>query len=494
MDKYKKISFVKNSVVYSSTGVIAQFVTFVREFLVRRILQPEILGFWNFSNVVQGFISIFDFGCISGALRELPIMQGKNDQEEEARIRSTTLWATVMQNGVLSVFAAVYIYWNKTHYAPWEIIAAYIGILIFFFTSFQLAYTTFLTAAQEFVPLSKILFLSSVIEGISFPVCAYLRGLGGLMAVAVITTFLKNALFYLYAHKMKLYVRYEISRDTLRRLLSFGFVLRLVDYPNALFGMASILWVTNFMNIKYLALFSMARSFFLQISDITARIGTVYTMRFLTQSGGGVDRRIIASELKQFLLFQLLVVVPLLAWAAGVIVPYITNNFIPKYAASNKAFLILLICTFFYVLNSGLTNPWVMDKKLLERGIANTVGLIVMVFAISFTWFILRRKTIEDIALSTLAGYFLYFVYMVLAVGRHLWQPRESVHIIGSVTIAAIWIFVVLHRGYVSILGHTGFAENLKHTTFMAAWSFLAILPVPLYGLIKSKIVMRWVR
>lgn len=246
------------------------------------------------------------------------------------------------------------------------------------------------------------------------------------------------------------------------------------------------------MNIEALALFSMARGFSLQVSDISTRIGTVYSMRFLEQVGRGISKSIIAKQMKQYLLFQLLVVIPLLSWAAYIILPFIVNNFIPKYSESNEAFLILLITGFFYVLNSGLTNPWIMEKKLINRGLANLFGLAGMTVAIAVQWFIFHKQTINDIAYATAAGYFLYFVYMVIAVGKDFWRWRECAEIIISVTIGAIWLLLILSTSYTFITKNAGFIINLKTTLLSGGWTLIAILPVPLYGLKRSKILKGW--
>lgn len=492
MEEYHKISFIKNAIAYSGTNVISQIITLIKGFLVRRILPPEIMGFWNLVAVVQGFIGTFDLGCIAGANRELPIMKGRRDQEDEIKIHSTTLWFTLFQNITISIIALLYVWWNRANYASWEITAVFVAIIIFVIMSFQSAYMTFFSAAQAFVPLSKLLLVSSIIEGISFPLCAYMWGLSGIMVMAMISTCLTCGLFFLYGRLYKLYSYRRIFWNVLKRLLSFGFFLRLIDYPNALFSMANILWVTKLMNISDLALFSMARGFFFQVSDISTRVSTVYSMRFLEQGGSGIPRYVIARQLIQFLLFQLLVIVPLLYWGASVTLPFIIRNFIPKYSDANQAILILLICGFFYVLNSGLTNPWVFEKRLVARGIANVAGLIMMIIALAVPWFILGRRTINDVAYSTVAGYFLYFVYMVIAVGKDIWRPIECVEIILSVTIAAVWTFLLLHAGQASIGGHIGFAEDLKATLFMGGWTFLCLLPVTMYGLKRSQILKGW--
>lgn len=492
MTEQKQISFLKNVVAYSGTNIISQFIFLIKGLVMRRILPPGIMGFWNFVVVVQGFIGTFDLGCIAGANRELPIMSGKHDHEEEIKIRSTTLWFTLFQNIVVGVFALIYVWWNRTEYVPWEIVAAIVAVFMFVITSFVQAYMTFIQCAQAFVLLSKLLLAGVIIESISFLFGAYMWGLGGLMVAAVLISCLRCGLFIYFGQLTNLSMRLRTYRQVLKRLLSFGFFLRLIDYPNALFSMANILWVTKFMSVSDLALFAMARGFCFQVVDISSRVAVPFAMRFLDQAGSGVTRSVMTRQLKQFLLFQLLVAVPLLVWGASVAIPFIVRNFIPKYSAANEAFIILLICSFFYVLNSGLTNPWILEKRLVARGKANVFGLIIMIIALAVPWFILEIRTINVVAYSTLAGYFLYFIYMVIAVGKDLWKPHECAEIILTVALAGGWTFVILFSGYASIEGNKLFIEDLKDTLFMGTWTLLAILAIPVYGLKRSQIYKGW--
>lgn len=492
--KYLKSSFVKNTLAYSGTNVISQFITMVRGFVVRKILPPEIMGFWNFVAVVQGFIAAYDLGSGAGATRELPLAHGRGDAPEETRIRSTTLWFTLLQNIVVSAVACGYIYWNQSNYAQEETKAAYVAIIIFLVMSFQTCYTAFYSGAQKFVPFSVLLLIGAIIEGVSFPLCAYKWGLDGIMAMAVISTCVKVVLFVIVGQATGIRIQFRLLKNVLKRLLSFGFFLRVVDFPGAYFTLANILWVTKFMSIEALAIFSLSRGFSLQVADVSTRIGTVYTMRFLGQAGSGTPRHVIAGQMKQFLLFQLLVTVPAISWAAAVVVPFIVRNFIPDYAGANEPFIVLLTCGFFFVLNSGLTNPWVLEKKLKARGFANVVGLTTMVAALAVPWFAFGRNTILDVAYSSVAGYFIYFVYMVMAVGKDYWKLRERIEIILSVSLAAGWTYFILRSGYATTAGDVGLTASIRSTLVMACWSLAAILPIPLYGIMRSGFLKGWYR
>lgn len=199
LKRLKQSIFFKNALAYSGTNAIEQVLVIIRGFVVRRILPPEIMGFWNFMTVIQGFLGMFDLGCITGANRELPIMHGKHDNVEVTKIHSAAFWFTLLQNIIISIITSLYFYWNRSHYVSWEIIAAYVGILVFLITSFQIIYITFFVTSQAFVPLSKISLAGSIIDVIGFPFCAYIWGLSGIMLMAVASTLLR-CVFFSFLH------------------------------------------------------------------------------------------------------------------------------------------------------------------------------------------------------------------------------------------------------------------------------------------------------
>lgn len=492
--KDKQNTFFKNSFVYSGVNILMKFIQFIREFVVRYILPPDLMGYWNFVNVVQGFIATFDLGCIAGAIRELAIIRVRSNSEEEGRIRSTTLLFNVIQNTTIGLITVVFFLWNKSNYHPFELIAVLTAVLLFISMGFQNAFISFLQGAHAFVPLSKILFFGTLLDAFFFPVGAYFWGVKGLMAIAVVSNILKVWLFTYFSGLIAATIgKFKIYWDVLKRLLTFGFTLRIVDYPNTIFNMVNILWVTKFMSIEALALFSMARGFAYQISEVGTKVGTVYAMRYLDHAGRGTDKKRVAEELKQFLFLQLLVIIPILCWGAGILLPFLVNTTIPKYSDANRTILILLICSFFFVTNSGLTNPWIKDKKLGSRGIANLVGLFAMIFAFVTTWYIFKYRTLNAIAYASLAGYLLYFIYMVIAVGKDIWSNREVAEIVLVVLVAAAWTYILINAGN-SYVFKGNFVEDLKSILYSCAWTFVLLMPIPIYGLKKSKILQGWLK
>lgn len=227
------------------------------------------------------------------------------------------------------------------------------------------------------------------------------------------------------------------------------------------------------------------------MSEITVRIGEVFRTRLLYQFGNDTPWDIIAVKIRQFLFAQLIVAVPLTTWAGALALPFLVRQLIPKYAFANDAIVALLIGNFFIVINSGLTNPWFIQKKLLARGISNIAGLSGMILSLTFSWFVFEKHNITDIAYASIIGYFIYFTYMVFAVGRGLWGLRGLLEIYLYVLIAALWTGYVLIKGGTYIDGDMTFLADLKQTFKIGCYTLIGIIPVVLIGLKKSKIITR---
>ena len=188
---------------------------------------------------------------------------------------------------------------------------------------------------------------------------------------------------------------------------------------------------------------------------------------------------------------QLLVAVPLVTWAGTLGLPLLVRQLIPKYAHANDAIVVLLLGNFFIVINSGLTMPWFIKKQLLARGISNVVGLSGMVLSLVICWFLFQEHSLSAIAYASLAGYVIYFTYMVFAVGRELWGLRRSLEIYLYVLVSALWTGYVLIKGSTYIDRDITLAADLRQTFEIGCYTLIAIIPVVLIGLKKSMIMKR---
>jgi len=482
--RVRESRFFKDSFALSAANVAEQLIAIGRGFVIRRILPPEIMGFWNLMTVAQGFLNTFDLGILSGATRELPLLRARGDHRELGRTYSAALWFSLFQNGVIACISVIYVRVRQDAYSADALAATYAAIAVFFFSCVYAAYQTFLVTAQEFVRLSRLSLFCAVFDFAAFILAAWRWGVQGLMLSSICSMLLRGAVFFRAGTSVGVNVERRFSWATAKKLLSFGIWIRLVDYPNALYNLASLLWVTKTMGVEALALFAMARGFATQVAEMSSKVGVVYSMRYLEQVGRGSPKEEIGRQMRRYLLCQLVVIVPLLCWAAFTAIVFAVNTFIPRYSAANKCFLVLLTSGFFYVFNSGLTNPWMADKRFAARGLANVFGLFSMTGSMGAAWFLFGARSIEGVSYAALAGSYLYFAYMTVAVGRDFWGPWGSLKILAWPTAAAVWTFGTLYCGQsFASPGPQGLLGGIRIMLSTGAVTLIGILPLTWMGL-----------
>jgi len=195
-----------------------------------------------------------------------------------------------------------------------------------------------------------------------------------------------------------------------------------------------------------------------------------------------------AGQLRQFLLVQLLVVMPLMCVAAGIVLPFVISHFVASYAPAIPVLLTLLIVGYFHGVNAGLQTPWFMERRLHAIGVANAVGVIAMAASLAISWFVLERHSLEAVANAVVVAYALYFCYMVIAVGSELWPLPQRVEIVVVVAAAAMWTRWVLETGQAGLGAPGHWTADAAGAIGMTLRSLALIAPVPIYGILRSRV------
>ena len=247
-----------------------------------------------------------------------------------------------------------------------------------------------------------------------------------------------------------------------------------------------LLWVTKFMNISSLAIYTTAQIFFKQSNQISSSIGSVFETRIIQYYGKYKSWKKIGEIIKNYMYLQLLVFVPILVCFCATFIPLIIRQFLPKYQDANQAIIYLLLANFFIVTNSGLTIPWFTKKKLISRGISNLLGLSLMIFFLCFFWFVLEKQDLISISISVTLSYLFYFIYMLIMVGKELWFTNEIFKICFTIIIAAIWTGFVVHLGYYYSIDGLNIFSDIIRSIIVFILSLIGISPIFIFGLKAS--------
>lgn len=479
---------LKNILAYSGVNLFSQVLTLGQNLVVRGLLAPPVMGIWNYVGVVQGFLGTFDIGINAAAIRELPLLHGQGRLEEEAQARATAFWSSLAQGLLFMTLILGYLVWG------WQSleykISLLVAALLVVTNSLKDCLTTFLQGAQQYVPLSRVQFLTVILHASALCLGAYFGGIYGLMLGAVLVQFCLAAMLLTTCLGQGLGIGYPWNRQIFGRLAGFGLPLRLVDYPLSLFLMLDVLCVTKFLPVSALALYATGRMISLSANELISRMGTVIITRINERGVAPAGRALVAEELRLFLLFEYLVLLPALIFPAFFVSSFLIGRFIPKYYLAVEVTRILLISLFFVPQTTLVRNFWILDKRLLSLGISNIVGFLAGVSALALAVWTLGLSLVT-VAWAMVAGLIIYFCYIQLSVGRETWGLLTACQVGLASLGAATYTAVILHFMNQDFL-NLSFLEGLQLAGLRIMAALLCLCPLFLLGawvVLRSKTV-----
>jgi O-antigen/teichoic acid export membrane protein len=480
-------SFLRNAFAYSGTNLIAQFTQLASRFFVRTLLAPEAMGLWEFALVIQTFANSFDPGVNTAASVELPVLHGANQRGKESLVRSTVLYSNFIFSLVLAagIFVYLSIHWREfDRYKDFAVIVAAIMVVLFSVSS---SLITIHQGNQSYVSLSKASVYYSVLYALFVALGAYLKGIIGVLIAGAVSYFLQAVLLWIYTQKEQLKIERAWDKETFKRLIKFGLPLRVVEYPQSFFAFLDVFLVTKFLGISQLAIYAIARVFFIQTANIPAVLGTVFITRIFYLSGAKTSRKTLAEEMKTFLFIEYLVVLPLLICSVCVLFSFLTHQFIPAYASSVPVIQNLIFACYFVPQTTLVRNFWMLDKRLVSLGLSNVVGVVAM-SASFFVLFETRGLTLNSIAVASVAGYFLYYVYIMMTVGRELWGVLDALNLVMHAVVAVGITKLILATMPIGT-DQRDFYSNAIQLVSNIGRACLLLLPIIVYGVWRTRLI-----
>lgn len=166
--------FVRHAISYTGGALAAQLSTVVYNIIVRGILAPAVIGFFDFVTVVLNFALNFDPGISAAAAIELPKLEGAGDADTVLEVRSTALWAELAQGLVMAAAIGIFVLaGGATGRMATAALVAAVTVVLY---CAQDSLSTIHQGHQSFVALSAALVASSLLGAVLLPGGAWLGG------------------------------------------------------------------------------------------------------------------------------------------------------------------------------------------------------------------------------------------------------------------------------------------------------------------------------
>jgi O-antigen/teichoic acid export membrane protein len=470
--------FFKNLIAYNGANLIAQGAQVLQNLLVCRFLAPVFMGMWSYVGVIQNFVGVLDFGIMQAAGRDLPLLRGARKYEEEQTLRSTACWARLGQGLFFAAGILIFAFLRNSHQGTSRLGPAMVAAVLVVIMSWNDALTVFCQSAQCYLALGRSMIATALISVLLLPIAARFGGVYGMMAAAVTVAIIQGILLTWLAWAADIRITMSCRWPVIRRLISFGLPLRLVDYPLSLLLILDSLFVAHYGSASQLAIYATALTLFALASDLPARTGTVILSRIYTLSGSNTNRSQLASELRRYLFIQHTLFMPFLLatlwWAAQFMLP----AFLPKYTSALSVAQVLLVGIYFLPSITLIRNFWIIDKRLGALFISNLGGLAAGIAALLITT---RAGHLELgwIACAMVCSYAVHFAILLGSIGRSIWGSKAAM-IVGAWALGGSVYVALLFRYLLPEANNPGGMGALFVMTLLG-WAKTQLFLAPLY-------------
>jgi len=400
------ISGYKGEVNYTFSNMVNAAVTMISGIVAAAFIDPSDLGVIQTVLLVQTYVNFLHLGVFNGLNRNLAYYKAKNDlvkMQDEIDTSHTISWIVAIIGFVVGLCLLVYYLFNG--YDNVYIWSSVLLLITLFFNPLTIHVESTFRSGQQFGSLGNIKNLQSLVYFISsfLPIiCGYI---GRVLSNIV------NIVFGYYARLFKIPYKHKAwgSWGALKDLLSAGFPLLVAGYVGGVLSVADRTLIAANLGMEPVGYYTIAGYCMSIFLVVTSSLNSLLYPKAATIYGQTGSRKALFSFWKKSIAVFCAVIIPC-ALIAYIVLPYLVELFLPKYAGGIRAAQItLLTCvTYIYLGPSVLFGTF---KK-------NTLYIIALALDLAFFWGVasLFRSQFDSIEKIALLRFLTSLVMMVFVV------------------------------------------------------------------------------
>ncbi|MDD5194085.1 MAG: oligosaccharide flippase family protein [Candidatus Omnitrophica bacterium] len=476
MDYLSKEKIVKDTTKYSLATIASQAIGVITSVLLRKLLDPSLMGIWTGLMIVLNYGLYADFGLFSAATVKIPYYKGKKEKHKIEKIMNLSFTVSIVAVILLAAMLIIVSFFlGKTFSLP-----VITGIRIVSFIMIATILYNFnivmLRANKQFTMLSKVEIFNSAVTLVTVILLVTFFKLYGLYygtLLAVIASFLYSKSISHY--DLKLY--FDIKE--LSQLIKVGLPLAAYGFSFTILISLDKIVIAKAIGAKDLGFYSIAVLAFTYALTFSKLFGIV-TLPSIQESYGetGSIKHIMRYVKKPTLILAYLL--PLLLAFAYFMIPFLVHYFLPKYREGITSMKIILGGCFFisltYLAQNFLTA---LDKQIQMipfACIAAAAGLVLDYI------FIKMNMGITGVALGTSISFFIFFFIIMVHTLKHCDTSIEISGFFVNIILIFIYSFGLLFLVEKYVLIDRFFLKTLVHMVLF----YLCYLPAVLF-IIRDK-------
>ncbi len=340
--KYKNIS------LFTTSAVILNISSLISGFLVYRWIDPYYIGVWQTMMLIQTYSAFLRLGVINGMNRELPFCLGKGDTGQARKYAETAQYFSLANIAIftaLALPALLFVKMRPDWYFP------LISIVIVICLNFYNAYLTgTFRANADFEKLSHVQLIDSGLRIISLAL-VYFYGFNGYCLMQILLAAAITLITHLWRP-----IRVKPALDMLvfKALLKTGLPIFAGSYLFNFFNTLPRLVLIQAGSVEMLGLYAPVLTLIGAMGIVPDSIGTYLYPKLSFQLGTDNDPKRLWSQSLKSHLALLAIGIPL-AVAGYFAIPYIIDNFLPKYIRTKDVINLGLAAGVFFSFKFGYT-------------------------------------------------------------------------------------------------------------------------------------------
>jgi O-antigen/teichoic acid export membrane protein len=412
------LNIFRQSVKFNVVNLSSKIIAFPTSIIIAMILVPEEYGVIGFVGLWGMYASLISPGMDSAALREVPYLLGKGEEERALHIQNVAITGKFIYTFlpfIVILGASVFFYTGLIRVC---LILTAIGYIISSNTRY---WTQFNHVRQRFNNVA----IGNLITGITVPLVT-LSLIFWLKLYAVLIAPIIGALFVFIYYKRKAGIdaHFEFDRSELARLIKIGLPLALLTLIYWGYRMADRTMVAGFLPLREMGLYTFAIGMVTIALTFFADFGSV--LQPVLWSSLGQAR----SHIERFKPLCRIAVYLSIAAAASIgicqigfylLVHLLTTNYIDSISVFNvlafNIFLMGITMVPNLVLNSSVVNKQTLSTKIWSIGLVLNIILDYVVIVNGFGIVGVSWVTVGTQGLVTLILLYLYGVCSLIFFG-----------------------------------------------------------------------------
>lgn len=322
----------KQIAIFSIANLLGALISMLASLWVANLAGPNLMGTYNFLQLLVTYAPLLGLGVFNGLNRELPFSIGQGNHEEAELLAAVSLYVCysiclVAGIGMLLVACRAWYIDNSLWYWGLVVFAAVIPL-----TLYRIYLEVTFRTSHDFNWLSVVKFITAI-TGLALIPLMYIDIWGGLLGRAVLMALFGVGFLWL-KRPFRVYPKWNVSM--FRRLLSVGLPIFIVGYLYVLFNSMDRIIITSELKLNALGLYTPALLILQGMSILPSSVAQVIYPRAAERYGreGSINKLlpVLFMPLPIMLIIQLPFV--LLGWYY---MDEIIMRFMPQFEAGIEA-------------------------------------------------------------------------------------------------------------------------------------------------------------